>query len=439
MKKSKWFLVLVLSALVIAAYLNYPKLNIMTGFSAKSMASSVYLAGRDFETTDGSDNNFSPVNLAEDVIDNREESASASLFGFKERKAIYRDGLGCVLIPEGIEYKSLGLKPKRVQRIDTLPFPYGSMPQKDTIFGNVDYDKLQAIVAKYSEVSTKTRAFLVIYKDQIIAENYANGFDENSKHLGWSMTKSITGTMYGILQHQGKLNVNNVPTIEAWQQDNRKSITLHNLLQMNSGLAWDEDYGTISDVNKMLFLASDMSKIQLEKPLVGEPNNSWNYSSGTTNLLSGILREQFKTHQAYLDFWYTDLIDKIGMNSMVIETDYAGNYAGSSYGWATARDWAKFGLLYLHNGNWNGEQIFDDSWVDYATQPTNSSDGRYGAQIWLNAGGYLPEVPKEVYSFNGFQGQRVYMLPSQELVVVRLGLKEMDFNVVLSEIIETIN
>ena len=226
--------------------------------------------------------------------------------------------------------------------------------------------------------------------------------------------------------------------VGAWENDERHVITLNNLLQMNSGLEWDENYGSISDVNKMLFLSPDMTRAQLEKPLIGKPNETWNYSSGTTNLLSGILREQFSSHQAYLDFPYQELIDKIGMHSMLIEADYEGNYVGSSYGWATARDWAKFGLLYLHKGDWNGTRIFDETWVDYAVTPTNTSEGRYGAQVWLNAGGFLPDVPKDVYSFNGFQGQRVYMIPSKDLVVVRLGLEEMDFNDVLKDVISTI-
>ncbi len=189
----------------------------------------------------------------------------------------------------------------------------------------------------------------------------------------------------------------------------------------------------------MLFLEPDMTTPQIHKPLVGKPNETWNYSSGTTNLLSGILRQQFNTHQEYLDFPYAQFIDKIGMHSMLIEADYSGNFVGSSYGWATARDWSKFGLLYLHNGNWNGEQIFKPTWRQYATTPTNSSNGRYGAQIWLNAGGFLPNVPKDVFSFNGYQGQRVYIIPSHDMVVVRFGLSSMDFNTFLSEVLAAVN
>jgi CubicO group peptidase (beta-lactamase class C family) len=189
----------------------------------------------------------------------------------------------------------------------------------------------------------------------------------------------------------------------------------------------------------MLFLEKDMTKIQTKKPLIGTINGSWNYSSGTSNLLSGIIRSTFKTHQEYLDYWYTDLIDKIGMNSMILETDLAGNYVASSYAWATARDWGKFGLLYLKNGNWNGEQLFAKEWVPYITTPTPTSKGTYGAQFWLNAGGRLKDVPKNMYFADGFQGQRVYVFPDQELVIVRLGLSWFDENLFLSEIIQSIH
>ena len=243
--------------------------------------------------------------------------------------------------------------------------------------------------------------------------------------------------MYGILQYQGKISVWDKAPVETWKDDERSKITIHNLLQMNSGLEWDEDYSKISDVTKMLFLEKDMTKPQAEKPFVGKPNETWYYSSGTSNLLSGILRKQFNRHQDYLDFPYDEFIDKIGMHSMLIEADMEGNYVGSSYAWATPRDWAKFGLLYLHRGNWNGTQLFDDSWVDYITKPTPTSDGRYGAHFWLNAGGFHPDVPQDMYSANGYQGQRVYIIPSKNLVVVRFGLvgsDGIDFNKFLSEI-----
>ncbi|MFD1079686.1 serine hydrolase domain-containing protein, partial [Longispora fulva] len=211
---------------------------------------------------------------------------------------------------------------------------------------------------------------LVLYKDQLIAEEYAPGFTAETKQLGWSMTKSVTNAVLGVLQKQGRISLEQDHLFAEWDGDQRSQITLRDLLQMNSGLEWNEDYYKISDVTKMLYLAEDMGRVQLKQPLVGQPGSSWNYSSGTSNLLSKFIRNQFNDYPAYLNFWYEELIDKIGMRSMQIETDLTGTLVGSSYGWATPRDWAKFGLLYLRKGNWNGEQVLNESWVEFSAIPT---------------------------------------------------------------------
>ena len=446
MKKSiKYILLLGLLVLIYVVYNNYPKLHIVAGYSSKNMASSVFLAERSVKYTDKVDNAFNPINYASDKVNNKEKSATASVFGLLTRKAIYREGLGVVLVPKDADENEAYLVPQRNFTDNSMPFPYGDASQKDTIFENINYNQLQiAVDSMFNNNEVKqTRSVLVVYKDQIIAEKYADGFDKSSKLLGWSMTKSITATLFGILQKQGKIDINDKAPIESWKDDDRANITINNLLQMNSGLEWVEDYEEISDVTRMLFLTDDMTKIQEEKELVGLPNETWNYSSGTSNLLSGILRKQFDTHQAYLDFWYAELIDKIGMHSMLIEADFKGNYVGSSYGWATTRDWSKFGLLYLHKGNWNGEQIFDASWEDYVKTPTNNSNGEYGGHFWLNAGGIYPDAPTDLYSANGYQGQYVYIIPSKDLVIVRMGLTNddnaVDFNAFLKGIVASVN
>jgi CubicO group peptidase (beta-lactamase class C family) len=438
-------LLLLVLALVYVVYANYPRLDIITGFSAKSVCSCTFEAGRDLKSIEEGDNDIDMVNYATNNINLEEKSVTSTFFGLKKRKAVYKDGVGCVLIPEG-ENTNIAFKPNRKISQSELPYPYGNSPEKDSIFSNINYDVLNMAVenafdCEGYEQKNKTRAVLVLYKDQVVAEKYAKGFSRETKLLGWSMTKSITSAVLGVLEKQGKIKLEQADLFPEWEKDDRSKITLNNLLQMNSGLEWVEDYNTISDVTKMLFLEADMTKPQLYKSLVGEPNKSWNYSSGTTNLLSGFIRNQFKTHQEYLDFWYAELIDKIGMNSMVIETDLAGNYVGSSYSWATARDWAKFGLLYLHKGNWNGEQVLNESWVKYAATPTNGSNGEYGAHFWLNAGGIYPNVPKDLFSCNGYQGQHVFIIPSKELVIVRFGLAENpEFNVdtFLSEVLSAI-
>jgi hypothetical protein len=437
MKVSKRILLFISLIIIIAVISNYPKLNMLAGYSAKNTASSVFLGERSLAFTDSTDNNFSPVNLATDKVDIENKLAISSVLGLLTRKAIYREGLGSVLTLDKSDETASYLVPKRLKANKVTPFPYGNAPQKDTVFTNVDYEKLNETVNS-TFGKNKSRAVVVIYKDQIIAEKYGDGFSKDSRILGWSMTKSIMSTVFGVLQHQNKINIQDKAPVESWQKDARKNITIHNLLQMNSGLEWDENYDEISDATKMLFLERDMTKMQEEKSLTGITNMSWNYSSGTTNLLSGILRQQFPTPQAYLDFWYTDFIDKIGMNSMVVETDLAGNYVASSYAWATARDWAKFGLLYLHNGNWNGEELFNKKWVDYITTPTPTSNGTYGAQFWLNAEKQFKEVPANMYFADGYQGQRVYILPDQDLVIVRFGLSWFEENKFLKGVIKSI-
>ena len=437
MKIFKKILFTALALIICIAVYNYPKLNILAGYSAKSMASSVFIANRTVAYTDSTDNNFSPVNLASDTINFYKKTAISSAFGLLTRKALFRDGVGAVLLLEEDDKNIDFLKPTRLAKDTITAFPFGNGKIKDTIFKNVNYTKIKSAVDKVFN-NSETRAVVIVHKDHILIERYINGFNENSKFLGWSMTKSIMATVFGVLEFQNKIDVMQKAPIKSWQHDERKNISIHNLLQMNCGLEWEEDYETISDVTKMLFLERDMTKLPEEKKLIGPINASWNYSSGTSNILSGILRNQFTTHQAYLDFWYTDFIDKIGMNSMVLETDLAGNYVASSYSWATARDWAKFGLLYLYKGNWNGTQIFKKSWVNYVAKPTPTSNGAYGAQFWLNAGGKFPNIPKNMFYADGYQGQRIYILPDQELVIVRFGLENFNENTFLEEIITNV-
>ncbi|WP_343486319.1 serine hydrolase [Allomuricauda sp. d1] len=426
MKWIKRILLLLLVAIAVIVYLNYPKLNMISGYTAKYMASQVYVAERQQEAVVLEDLQFPMIELAETEVNHQKTSASATVYGLMNRKAIDRQGLGCVLVnedhPKGEQY----LQPKRnFKKVDRF-YPFGHLPSKDTVFPEINYDKLQKAVAMpfMNNDVQKTRTLLILYKGHLVHENYVDGFTKDTPILGWSMTKSVLATLFGILEHQKKLEMDWPAPIPEWKDDERQNITLNHLLRMQSGLAWDEDYTKISDVTKMLFLDSDMTLAQKNKQAIAKPTEIWNYSSGTTNLLSGILRMQFRSHQEYLDFPYSALIDKIGMHSMILEADLVGNYVGSSYGWASTRDWARFGQLYLDKGQWNGEQLFNSAWIDYITEPTELSNATYGAHFWLNGNGKYPDVPKDLYSCNGYQGQYVFMIPSKDLVVVRTGLAE---------------
>lgn len=425
-------LVLVL-ALAITFAFQYPKLTIISGYAAKNMASTVVLAGRNPASVVSQDHNVPLISLAKTEYVPEQLGAEASVWGLKGRRALCRDGLGCALLPESGEkgpYPTL--KPQRTLARDSAPYPIGQGAPLDTVFPEVNYDKLQeALDQAFKEPDLqRTRTVAVLYKDRLVAERYAEGFTADTRILGWSMTKSVLATLYGIQVYQGRLNLEDAVPWDAWKGDARSAITYDDLLRMQSGLAWDEDYGTISDVTRMLFLSEDMASVQPAKEASAAPGEIWNYSSGTSNFLSGLLRRSLDSDQEYLNFPYRELIDRIGMHSMLIETDLSGNFVGSSYAWASTRDWARFGLLYLHKGDWAGQQLFDPAWVDYVTRPTDHSNLEYGAHFWLNAGGKYPDAPKDLYSANGYQGQFVFIIPSKDLVVVRTGLAESpDFDI----------
>lgn len=445
MKKLKYVLVFIVIGLALVITLNYGKLDLISGFASKNIASAHFIDGRELSVIERSDNDIPLVKYAVNAIDSQKNIATSSVFGLKKRTAFYRPGLGSVLIDDSFDISKPYLVPKRNTSKNQLSFPYGDLEPTDTTFSNIDYKRLRTAVQNAfdsdDKLDKRTRSLLVIYNGKIIAEKYAPGFTKESKILGWSMTKSITATYFGILSHQNKFDISKTAPISEWKKDKRSKITTNDLLQMNSGLEWAEEYDKISDATTMLFRDADMTKTQIKKPLIGAIGSTWNYSSGTTNLLSGILRKQFKTHQEYLDFWYSSLIDRIGMNSMVVETDMKGNFVGSSYAWATTRDWGKFGLLYLNRGNWNGDRIFAEEWADYVSKPVASSNGRYGGHFWLNAGGHYPDVPRDMYSANGFQGQKVCIIPSKNMVIVRMGLTghaDFDFNKLLAEITSSV-
>ncbi len=423
----------ILVILLVVFYMQYPKLNIIAGYAAKNMNSNVFVANRKADRINSIDNNIPSIKMANSNVDLNGKTSTSSVFGIITRKAFYRKGQGSVLIDDDFDIKKDFLQPKRTSNNSDLPYPYGTGAPSDTTFTNINYKKLSSAIENAFkednlEFKKQTRSVLVIYKNNLIAEKYGEDFDKNSMFLGWSMAKSLLATAIGALEYKKDFDIQEpvakIMGFKDWENDSRSKITTHHLLKMVSGLKWDEDYTKISDVTKMLFLEKDMTKTQALKKIEFAPGTHFNYSSGTTNLISGILRSQFKTQQQYLDFPYTDLIDKIGMSSMVFETDMTGNYVGSSYAWATARDWAKLGLLYLNKGMWNGSRIFKESWTEYTKSPTAASENEYGAQFWTNTDGFISDAPKDMYYADGYQGQRIFIIPSKDIVIVRTGLTE---------------
>ncbi len=413
---------------------------IFTGFAAKDMASCVFVAGRSPESVKAVDLNFSLVKMASVKIDTLAKTVTADFFGFGKQTAVYRQGIGCALVADedfdkaramGSVARAYPLYP------ETIYWPMGDK-MREEIPANVNKEKLDKAIAD-ALAQGNTRGIVVAYDTLFMAEAYGEGFDKTTPLLGWSMSKSINSALIGILVKQGVLDVNAAAPIEEWNNDERKDITIRSLLHMTSGLEWVEDYGDISDATIMLYNRGDVAKYAISKKAKYKPDSVWYYSSGTSNILAAIVKRSFESQQNYLDFPRRELFNRIGMRSAIMETDAVGTYVASSYTFATTRDWARFGLLYLQNGIWNNDTIFLNNWVDFTTQEAPNSQGKYGAQFWLAKNGYeVPDAPDDTYFADGFHGQRVYIIPSKHLVIVRMGESkkgEFDYNKFVSEVL----
>ena len=435
----------VLAIIVCAIIYAWPRLPIITAFAAKGMCSCVFIADRDPESVASQDLSFFPISLARTKVDYDDKSVTATLSGFAKRKAVFREGLGCAVVvdfpEENIRKQSLPAIPELLYEPETFPWPKGDL-LPDTLFQGVDYNKLEQVVAGAfdepgSEPFKKSQAVVVVYDNIIVAEKYADGFDMFTECLGWSMAKSVTSALAGILVKEGKLDIYETTGIDEWQNDERSTITLNNLLHMNAGLRWTENYFDLSEVTRMLYMRGDMYGYATECPLIYEPDSVFYYSSGSANIISGIIRETIGDDNVYHSFPYTKLFNRIGMRNTVFETDPAGTFVGSSYCFATPRDWARFGMLYLNNGVFEGDTILPDWWLKYTTTPAGVSQGIYGAQFWLHHEKEFPDVPEDMYFCDGFKGQRIFIIPSKKLAVVRMGysLENLDMNEFLSNII----
>lgn len=437
-------------------YFAFNMFPVISGYGAKILCSCVYIQERPEQEVIAQELGTLLGKIGSFSVDRSDSSATGKVWFLSSKKAIYRKGLGCTLV-NGLEEEELRAQPfigktKAAYNQDTIAWPIGNR-MDSTLPSGIDQAAIQQLVneqfqEKNPEAPINTRGIVVVYDGKIIAEQYAPGFTASTPQMGWSMTKSITNAMVGILVKDGVLEVDVPAPIEAWSSDDRKKITLNDLLHASSGLKWSEVYSRPSDATEMLFRTKDAGLFALTKKAGKEPNERFVYSSGTTNIIQWIMRQQVGDDQ-YHQLPYKRLFNKIGMTSALIEPDPSGTFVGSSFGYATARDWARFGLLYLNDGVWNVERILPEGWVKYTTTPAPAApQGEYGAQWWLNAGAKnnpnnraYPNVPTDAFLADGFEGQAVFVVPSKKLVVVRLGLSQTaqpDLNKFVSDIIGSI-
>lgn len=434
--------VLLVAIIGYAAYYLVDAMPIGTGHTAKYVCSKVFLGNQDPERVFNVE--LEPSNPLFTLVDFRVDRAAETVTakgpgGLKPATAVFRNGFGCTLTTDTTREELLtqveGIAPPP-QADMTGEWPAGERVNLAQIPPEVDREKLKAVVEDafrepLPDSSRNTHAVVIVYRGRIIAEHYADGITHTTPLLGWSMTKSWINALIGLLVKDGKLDIMKAAPVQAWRNDERRSITIDQLLRMSSGLEFEEVYAPGSDAVNMFYKSRSFADFAANMPLEAAPDSRWSYSSGTTNILSGIVFDAVGGTLRDLNrFTRERLFDRIGMHSALIEPDPSGNWVGSSYGFATARDWARFGLLYLNDGVWNGERILPEGWVSYSSTPTPLAEqGKYGAQFWLNAGENgkpetrrFPSVPADQYNQGGYNGQLVAVIPSRDLVIVRLGV-----------------
>ena len=425
------------------------------GFVAKVVCSGIFLGGASPDQAI-SDLPDEPIaQLIRTRVDTATRSVSASLPLVATRQAVYRDGLGCTLLSAAdsattARRASTPAAPLLEPAANRRPLTDGAAdrvalwPEGERVdaaaaaaASGIDAARLRSLIEdSFTEpdpaLPRRTRAIVVVHGGRIVAERYAEGFGPASRFTGWSMTKSVTNALVGILAGRNALDIDADRLRPEWSSpgDPRAAITLHDLLTMSSGLGFDESYAPTGAVPRMLFDSHDAAATAAASPLAHEPGTVWSYSSGTSNIISALVRDVFTTDEEYLAFPRRSLFDRIGMTTAVLEPDPAGTFVGSSFMYASARDWARFGLLFLRDGTWDGERILPAGWVRYSVTPAPAAPaGQYGAHWWLNAGDPAdttrrtwPDLPRDIYYASGFDGQFLVVVPSHDVVIVRLGV-----------------
>ena len=401
-------------------------LRVATGIGAKLACSGRYLSG--FDHTRNLDDlaSYSPANRLLDLAYNdQDKRVTATLLGMGETSATFRPGLGCTLdIGDTHPLDQVVTAPIAES---SAPWPKGSSaPDIDPALQKI----ADEILRQDNSAGLNTRALLVVQDGRLVAESYGDKVTAETPLMGWSMGKSLTAIMVARLQ---KLQPNvdtSSPLFPQWSdekgEDERSQISLENLLQMNSGLAFDEIYAPGTDATEMLFGAHSASDVALQSPLAYPPGEHFSYSSGTTNLLARWVYDRLgATPQASVDFFRQQILSPLGMAHTTFEVDASGVFVGSSYIYASARDWARLGLLMLDDGKWEGEPLLPPGWVEAASRPNSSqNEPRYGYQFWLNGGGdtlRYPDLPEDGYLMQGNREQKVLISPSTNTVIVRLG------------------
>ena len=425
-------------------------LGVGKGFTAKYLCSSMFVSGFSEERSIES---FIKPKVRElpyiwDVqvdTDKKEVFVKDIITGNgKGARAFYTQGKGCTLLVDQTREEVEKIPFKKLPEQELVKWelwPIGPSTRYKHPF-SVDYKILNPasdiLFNEIYESELNTTALVIAHKGELVFERYGKETKNSTPTLGWSMTKTITGMMIGLLADDGLLDLDKPAPIPEWKGTDKEAITTRQLLNMASGIENFEEYGGLSDVSRMLYLESDQYEFALGQKLVNAPGSNFDYSTPEANRLAAVVHNLLGGQQEVYEFFQTRIAQPLNITSATIEFDTQGHFVGGAYSYMDARDWARLGLVYLNGGEFNGQQIFSKEWVEFATFSSPNA-AHYGAQLWINANGERwKNLPHDIFYYMGHQGQRVIMVPSKDLVIVRTGVTE-DYNLqvkVIKEFLE---
>ena len=358
--------------------------------------------------------------------------------------AVFRSGIGCLAMAPGMTLEDLGQLPERELEIpdidiEKLPWPHGNLIDKNVSGGEVSHVALEAAAdwafTAHAE-GEDTTSLLVVHRDNIVYERYAPGFNERTRTRTWSAAKSIEAALIGLRVDSGHMELDSplpivwLPEQPGPDSDPRSNITLRHALNMTTGLYPVDNNNMAAAAGSGLayWAGSGYTNQVRQRGLIRDPGSYWDYENYDSLLAVSAFKKTFETDHAYLQFPYVELLQKIGMHSTLLGTDRFGDFILSSQAFSNARDLARFGLLFLKKGNWFGDQLISEDWIDFIKTPTLASAFRgndYGGHWWLVPDARKQEVPADAFTAAGSRGQYVTVVSSHDVVIVRRGL---DYN-----------
>lgn len=417
-----------------------------TGLGAYQLCSGSWVVGRDHPRSPD-------LVLAQDIepfehfhwrdsytyeVDDDRRTATVAAPGVAARTARYNGDQGCAILPAGNERVSFD--PVTVESVlphpDSQPWPTGDRGAFGSYEG-VDREALEAAIEwafddDHLEPRQNTRGIVILYRGKILVERFADGWGPYTPQISWSMGKSLASALTGVMIQRGYYDLDDSVPIAEWQgtSDPRSRIRIRHLVRMSSGLDFDNfglsgppSYRAANEHLRIYFDALPSHLHAINQPLRFEPGTTWRYRNSDPLTLMLIMRRALEEEgEEHLTFPQVALFDRVGMRSMVLETDAWGNFLITGRDYGGSRDWARFGLLHLQDGMWEGERILPEGWVDFVSTPApaNENEG-YGGLFWLNRGGAMERVPPDAYWAAGHMGQVTLIIPSREMVVVRHG------------------